>query len=290
MHTRSLERRVGASSSEKATLFFQYSIMNKLLANFCAALTKNSDLISRFYFPGCVLSSAEHSSMFLLQLNTLESLNFSAIWTDGSTSKDVEELGPQRTIILQSAPTNSPPSGRLAAPVIQEKPVIEAPKPIVEPRDTTATLFGGLDASAPLTFSLKPKASATPSFTHAFVPMVPASSTPPAPTTSAPASVDNIPFQAARISTPPPQESPSPVLSPASTPIHRSQTITPPPVVEPPKRSSQSLPPSNPVPERASTPNAELMSIAAEVEAPMLANSAVPGSAKKRAKKRTIDL
>ena len=288
MHTRSLERQVGTSSAEKATLFFQYSIMNKLLANFCTALCKNTELIARFYFPGCVLSSTEHSTMFLLQLTTLESLNFSAIWGNGGAVKSDEEVGPQRTVVLQSAPVSAPSSAKLPDPKPQEKLIFEQPKPSVEVRDTTSTLFGNFDSSAPLTFSLKPKATATPSFSHAFVPMGSTTTAAPVDTGLAPASSEAFVFQPIRISTPPPQEDATRTPAPTSSPIHRSQTITP-PVIEQPRRSSQSLPPPNPASDRSS-PSEELQSIAAHVEAPALSVTPTPGSAKKRVKKRTVDL
>lgn len=290
MHTRSLERRMGTSPAEKATLFFQYSIMNKLLANFCTALTKNKELVNRFYFPGCVLSSAEHTSMFLLQLTTLESLNFSAIWSSGEATRLDDETVPQRTVVLQSAPASAPSSAKVIAPPSYDKPIFEQPKPVAEPRDAASTLFGGFDASAPLTFSLKPKAAPTPSFSHAFVPMGSTTATHSATPSTAPPSSDSFVFQPRRTSTPPPQEEPVRAPVAASPPMNRSQTITPPPV-DPPRRASQSLPPSSsPAPGRPTTPTPEHMSLAAELEAPALTVAPVPGSAKKRAKKRTVDL
>jgi len=311
-HTRSLERRAGLSPLDKSTQFFQYAIMNKLLSNFCASLVKNAEVISKYYQPGCIMSSAEHSTMFVLQLSTLESLNFWSLWgsQDGVRGNmSGSEEGPQKTAVLQSAASLSPSSTstKLAHSQSQESMPKQEPRQ-PEMRSSTSTLFGGpFDAQAPLTFSLKPRSAPSPSFSHAFVPMT--SPTPPSHIEASTPTPSASPISAAVIaSSPSPQPRPMKDIS-FSTTIQDSVTIqeekalshVPSPVPAPLRSSSNDIVRSKSESAPLAQAPHELTSIAAEVEAPILETSSSPlssssssvatlGSAKKRPKKRTIDL
>jgi hypothetical protein len=157
-------------------------------------LIKNGPLLEKNYYPDSIMLSSEHSTMFVLQLTTLECLNFSSIWNDQSSPTSRFESGPQKTSILTASSSFIAPSApsSLTIPFLSsQKPLSEPAKlPLTEKKDNSSQILFS-DAQTPLTFSLKPKTNPSASFTQAFAPN-PLSTT--AETTEKPSPSSSTPF------------------------------------------------------------------------------------------------